>query len=310
MELSMALMRQIAGLFIMAACGIALVRLNVIQRDECHVLSKLGVYLFSPCLVFSGFLIELTPERSQGLLIAFVLAIVIHLFFILLIRINQKMGCRSGMDNASVLISNAGNIVIPLVVGTIGRDYILYAAPYLIVQNMITWTYGVKLISGEKKFNWKKIVKNPTLCMILIGFILLFTGINLPKELSSTIESLGNCMPPLSMILIGISIADIKKEKWKEGMSTLPVIFERLIVFPALTLILVFILNVVYPMEAIWKIVFVVMLGAAGPSAALVPQIAELYGKDTERASYINLLSTMFCIVTLPIVTYVLQAVL
>ncbi len=216
----------------------------------------------------------------------------------------------SGVDAASILISNAGNIVIPLVIGTVGREYIVYATPYLIVQNMFTWTYGVRLVSERDKFDLKQIVTNPTLIAIFIGFILMAAGLTVPSAIASTIESLGNCMPPISMILVGVSIAELDMEVIKRMRGIGRVLIGRLVVIPVIAMALVMIFNSVFCLSEMWKVIFVVMLGAAGPSAALVPQIAEIYHKNTERASYINVVSTLCCIVSLPIMAYLLQIVL
>jgi predicted permease len=58
-----------------------------------------------------------------------------------------------------------------------------------------------------------------------------------------------------------------------------------------------------------WEILFVVMLGASGPSATMVVQIAQLYNNKEDRASAINVASTLACVVTLPLMALIAQAV-
>ena len=43
-----------------------------------------------------------------------------------------------------------------------------------------------------------------------------------------------------------------------------------------------------------------VLLATAAPAAAMVTQLAQLYNKDVKYASVINVMSVIFCIVTMP----------
>ena len=49
------------------------------------------------------------------------------------------------------------------------------------------------------------------------------------------------------------------------------------------------------------NILLVVLLATAAPAAAMVTQLAQLYGKDAKYASVINVMSVIFCIVTMPL---------
>ena len=48
-------------------------------------------------------------------------------------------------------------------------------------------------------------------------------------------------------------------------------------------------------------ILLVVFLAAAAPAAAMVTQLAQIYDRDSKYASVINVMSVIFCIVTMPL---------
>ncbi len=48
-------------------------------------------------------------------------------------------------------------------------------------------------------------------------------------------------------------------------------------------------------------ILMIVLLATAAPAAAMVTQLAQLYDKDVKYASVINVMSVIFCIITMPV---------
>ena len=53
------------------------------------------------------------------------------------------------------------------------------------------------------------------------------------------------------------------------------------------------------------KIVYILFLAVIAPTGVLVTQIAQLYHQDAEYASAINVVTTLFCIVTMPLMTWI-----
>lgn len=297
-------------LLLMALCGVLLEKGGVLHQKECQGLSRICVYLFAPSMILNAFLAEWTKEQKLGLLFAALCAVAIHALFLLVTALVRKPLKLGGVDQATLILTNAGNIIIPLVAGTIGQRYVVYSAAYLGVQNMITWTYGLRLIGDQREVQLKRIVKSPALIAIAIGVFYVVVPFPIPDIVRRTISDLAACMAPASMILVGIVCADFGwKKLWKiEGLWN--ILALRLIIYPVLAGAILVSFDRLVQLQEMWQILFVMLLSAAGPGAAMVPQIAQVYQNDVQRASGLNVLTTIFCTVTMPLMTLLIQMVL
>lgn len=51
----------------------------------------------------------------------------------------------------------------------------------------------------------------------------------------------------------------------------------------------------------------VIILGAAAPTGSMVVQLAVVYGKDAPKASIYNVMSTILCVLTMPLIIFLFQ---
>ncbi len=72
------LLEQIVQLFLCIVLGWLLVRLRLLKPEDSRVLSKVCLYLVTPCVIINAFQIQRTPELLQGLALSLGAAIGIH----------------------------------------------------------------------------------------------------------------------------------------------------------------------------------------------------------------------------------------
>ena len=309
MELSLLVLEKIAGLLLMALCGVVLVNTGAIRQQDHDTLSKLCAYIFTPGILLSAFLREWTREEKEAVLIAFLVSVVIHLFFLLLNTVFQHLTPLSAVDKGTLAFTNAGAVIIPLVIGTIGKEYIVFSGAYMVAQNMLVWTYGVITI-GRQKIQLKRVFTTPAILAIIAGALLMLLDVRVPQGLADVISDLGACMAPVSLILIGIVCAGTGLEQFRSMPGLVKVTVMRLLLYPLLSLPILMLLSRVIHHSQSWQILFVMMLCSAGPGAVLVPQVAQIYRNEQERASYLNVITTVCCAVTMPLITLIAQMVL
>ena len=158
--MALALLIKIGSLFTIALGAYALVKLRVLRSEDSRTLSLIMLYLICPCTIISAFQIDSTPELRSGLLLAFAAAVIIHvglLIFNMIIRTPLRM---SPVEQASVIYSNAGNLIIPIVCALLGQEWVVYTCAYICVQIVLQWTHCKPLISGETHLDIKKIITN------------------------------------------------------------------------------------------------------------------------------------------------------
>ena len=255
MELSLLLAQNIFGLFLIIFVGYLTVKCRVLTPDDSKVISKIVLYIVCPCTILNSFQIDFTNEKLMGLILSFIGAIVVHLIFIPLTKLLGQIFHFMPVEKATLIYSNAGNLIIPLVASILGEEWVLYTSGYMVVQTILIWTHGKNLVCNEKQYDFKKIILNVNVIAIMLGMIMFIARWHFPALIHDTVSSVGSMVGPLSMLVIGmllgnIDILSIFKEKrvllgnidilsiFKEK-RVYGICFLRLIVYP-LAVILAF----------------------------------------------------------------------
>lgn len=308
MELSLLLMEKILSLFLIVIIGFCIVRWGLLDEDDARPVSNFVMYVISPCVFFSAFNQAYTDERFRGFLLTLLGGILVHAVYIIAAGILKKPFHMLNIEQASLVYTNAGNLTIPLVASVLGEEWTFYACGYAVIQTILMWTHCCSLVSEKNMMQVKKIILNPNIIAMAVSFILFMTGVQLPGLLQETISDLSGMIGPLSMIVIGMSIArmDLKKVFLKSGRIYL-ITFLRLLVFPCLIIFLFRFSGIFQLHSRSREILLVTILAASAPAAASVTQFAQIYRKDYELASSINVCTVIFCIITMPVILMLYQ---
>lgn len=163
------------------------------------------------------------------------------------------------------------------------------------------------MICEEKKPDFKKIITNTNMIAILFGIFLFLAQISLPGPVDSAVRSLGSMIGPLAMLISGMLIAGTTPQE----ILTFPhiglVTILRLIGVPLLTILLLKFSDLASFAENGSQILLVTLLATITPSASTITQMAQVYGKDARYAGAINVITTLFCMITMPIMVYLYQ---
>ena len=207
------LIQKIVQLFVVLFLGFLFVKLKLVKADDSTVLSKFSLFLLMPSAILNSFAIEMTDEVMRGLLLTFGAAIVVHLVLLLIDFIYHRFFHAQAVARASVMYSNAANLIIPIVSFVLGDEWVIYSCAYLSVQILFLWTHGVRMFSREEKFNLRKILLNVNIIAVVIGIFLLISGLQLPKMATDIIGSLGSMVGNVGMLICGMVAAKIDFRK-------------------------------------------------------------------------------------------------
>lgn len=213
--IALLLMQQIAVLFLIMGLGFLIVKLGIVKTEDSRVLSMVTIYLVLPCVTIHAFQIEYSTKIRNGFLLAVAVAILIHVVLFVVCGILRKLLKMDEVETASLIYSNAGNLILPLVTSILGEEWVIYASGFLCVQTIIVWTHGQSLMQGQRQVNLKKIVQNINLIAILTGLVFFLCNIHLPKIIDSMTSSLAGMIGPISMVMIGMLLAGVD---WKLGL--------------------------------------------------------------------------------------------
>ena len=299
MELSLLLGKHIASLLLMLLAGVALVRLKVLRPGQEVVLNKVVLYAVTPCAVVNAYQMEYTPARLAALGIALGGAAFFFLVSFLLARVLRRPLKLEPVEEAGLIYSNCGNLILPLASALLGREGVFYASSYLLIQTLLMWTHGCSLISGEKG-DWKKALLNVNLIAVALGLALFLLRVSLPEILMNAVSGMSAMLGPLSMLLLGMMLASASLRQVFARPRAWLLAALRLIGLPLAALLLLVLTGLTHT-EPARGVLLIPLLQGAAPCAAMVSQFAQLYGKQPEWAGSINVLTTILCVVTLPL---------
>lgn len=170
MQISIILLGKLINFFIMILLGFILVNKNILKSSDSRILFyHRGIP--GDALCHNWFIWDwiLPKEKLQGRYFPAVIAVIIHVLLLIFINIGRKFWHWTPVECATVMYSNSGNMIIPLVSAILGSDYVLYSCAFMSVQLIFLWTHCSTMLSEKPHLEWKKIISNINVLAIIAG---------------------------------------------------------------------------------------------------------------------------------------------
>ncbi|MBO4992035.1 MAG: AEC family transporter [Firmicutes bacterium] len=301
------LIRKIVQLFLIMGLGVIIVKAGVVRSEDSRVLSKLALYLLVPFVILKAFQLDMTPDIRNGMLFAFLMSAVMHSGQIGIALIGKKLVRLDTVEQNSVIYPNAVNLILPLVTYMLGPEWIIYSSAVASVQLIFLWTHCVGSFAGWENMSFKRMILNVNTLSVLGGIVLLITGIRFPAIVNEVADSMGSMLGPFAMLIVGMLLAETDMKEMVRRKRLFLVVFLRMIFCPALFLILMKLIRPETFLEGGHEIALTILLTASSPTATTVTQFSQLYDRDANYASAINITTTLVCIVTMPLFVYLYE---
>lgn len=283
--ISLILAEKIFSLFLIMFMGYAVVHWGLLHAEDSKTLSLISLYLISPCVIISAFQVQYTPDVLHGLLLALAAAVLLHVGIIVVVNLLGHALHLDAVEKASMIYSNAGNLIIPIVTAVLGKEWVIYSSAFLSVQLFLLWSHAKSMLCGEKSFALKKVLTNINMIAILAGAALFLLHIQLPAVIEDSLDMVGSAIGPISMIILGMLMAGI----------------------PLAAVALLKLSGLAHLVPDGQTILLVSLLATCTPSASTITQMAQIYGRDADYASAINVVTTLLCIFTMPLMVALYQ---
>lgn len=286
-------------------------------ENESKYMSNLLLFVISPCLILNAFTIPYSVEKIKAIGTSALISLITLSFLILLsiifIRSKTEIGkSRDCLDKIAFVYSNAGFIGIPLINGVFGADGVFLLMGYIVMYNTLLWTHGISTITG--KLGFKQILTNPNILAILAGVIIFVTPIELPSIFKQTVKIVGDLNTAVSMIILGLLFANFKKPQKGEKTPSFrisKVVVFRLILLPVALLVLYkLLLTFVFVSPEMYQIIMIAFIAATCPVGMNVANFAVIYGKEESYCSLLVAISSVLCVITLPVMVKIAEMVL
>lgn len=296
MSITLLLLKQNLIMMLYLIVGYFLFKKKLVGTQGSADIGRMLLYVVMPCAIINSCLEEFSMEKLEGLAVSFLAALLALLLAMIVSRLTFSKEC--GIERFGTAFSNAGFIGIPLVQMTLGEDAVFYIASFVALLNILQWTYGVVVMSGDKStISPKKIATNPIVIGFVIGLLLFVLPVSLPSALSGVIGTVASMNGPLAMIVLGTYLAQCNLRTLFTDKMVYRCVLIRLIVIPLLTILLL----MPFP-EKYETLKLTVLIAAAAPIGANVAIFAQLYHADYTQAVKEVCVTTIFSIVTLPLI--------
>ncbi len=295
MEIVLLLTKQNIVMFIYMFIGYFLFKKKLVGTQGSADFGRMLLYIVMPLAIFKSYLSDFSLERLEGLAISFAMAVLSLVLAILISRLCFKKEYE--IERFGVAFSNAGFIGIPLVQMTLGDDAVFYISSFVAILNILQWTYGVIVMTGDTSaITMKKIRTNPIVISFVAGLAFFFLPISLPSLLTGMIGTVASMNGPLAMVVMGTYLAQLPLKTLFTDKTVYKSTIIRLVLIPAVTMLLLL------PFPEKYNIIkLTVLIAAAAPIGANVAIFAQIYDKDYTQAVKEVCMSTIFCIVTFPL---------
>ncbi len=222
-------------MFLLVGIGFFIRKKGIVNTEGRMNMIDLCLYITLPFNVLYSFLRKWDWELFIACGVILLLSVgfnAISVFFSAVLYKKQEINKQKPLKYGTI-ISNSGFLGNPMVEGIYGSEGLLYAAIFMLPVRIVMWTIGIAVfLKGNKNKLWKNIMTHPCIVAIYLGVIVMVSGIQLPVFVEKTITGISNCNTPLSMMLIGMMLAEVKPK----GLIDKTMVFYtavRLLVIPA-----------------------------------------------------------------------------
>lgn len=300
-----ALFEQMIVLFLTLIIGFVASKTGIMTEDANKNISKLVAKVTNPLRIVSSVLTGQRLLSNFDVLLMTLIAAGGYVFLIStslalpkLLHVKREHG---GLYRFMYIFSNINYIGYPLVAALFGPGAMFHVTIFVLAYQIICWSYGVHLISGEERFRpkWSALL-TPCIAAALLAYVIYLTDLPVPKVLAQTAESVGSMTSPLAMLIIGCSLGRLSFRSIFGQWRLYVLSALKLIVLPILTY---FLLRGVIANELILGVTVISM---ALPTATNTTIISYEYNADGTLASSGVFMTTLLSVATIPLVMQLL----
>jgi len=277
-------------IFGIIALGFLLKKINIITRQGQKELTNLVIYLVLPANILNSFLTENDTSVVGDMLAVLLISVTVQVLSPLYAKLLFPREEENRKKNLvfATLCSNAGFIGNPMAEGVFGSVGLMLASVFLIPQRIAMWSEGIAIYSGssDRKATLKKVVTHPCVLACVLGVILMLLHVQLPNYLLTPLKTVGRCNTALSMLVIGMILADIDL-KTIVDKTVIVFTIHRLAVIPAIVMLVLMCL----PVSPLARGLCVLL--TAMPAGATTAMLAEKYNRDPGFATKLVIFSTL-----------------
>lgn len=289
-------------LYLMVIIGFLSRKRGILTAYVKEAMAQLLLYVTLPLLI----LYSLNTSMTRAMLIEFTWLVTMSIFMIVssalfasfLRKKADLPGHQKTVYESLIIFGNQGFIGVSIIYIIMGETGIMYVTFFNVCYLFFIWAYGIYIFTKKNNVaDWKQVFFNPGVVSTLLGLSIMFSPLHWPEPFLRTFEMIGKMTIPLSMLLIGCLLADMKKTQVKSYLRNQYIwsaAVTRLCIIP-MFLFVFLLFGVPYPLFVI------AVITSAMPSASTVSVYAQKFGGDVSFSTVGVMLTTILCLFTIPL---------
>ena len=282
-----------------------IVRKKLFSAEGQKDLTQLLIYVLLPCTLIRAFNVPFNSQSfvfsGQIMLIMIIAYTISTISSVFLAKTISKDKPTQAILIMGMTLPNVGFMGYPIIESILGKEYIIFAIIANIVFELLSWGVMISILkkymnSTNKTSLIKQLATTPPIIAIAIGLLVHISPFKIPEPFFGTINLLGNAMSPIAMIIVGMSLAKANLKSIFLKKELYFVAFVRLLLYPALMILILKQFN----FDSIVYTIPIILFSM--PSAGYTSILVSKYGGDDTFASEIVTICSLLSMVTIPII--------
>ena len=296
-------------MFLLIGGGFFVVRAGLIPAGASKPMSTLLMKVAVPATVFCSMLRPYDPSFLKlGGSMLLLGAVMLPAYAALSLGLARALGVpegRKGMWCCCATFGNNGFMGFPVALALFGEEGLSLTVILSIPFSFLLFSMGAKLIcmdqpegSAAAPVSWRQAVFSGINLSMALGLVVYFTQIQIPQAVLGPLEYLADMTTPLSMIVSGMNLSQGKLSEVVRDRGALTASGFRLLVYSLLGWC---VLRLIPGLDSLVFGAF--LINMAMPTAAVTTFIAEEHDGCTQLAARTVFLSSLLCILTIPLIS-------
>ena len=288
--------QQMIVMFVLMCFGFVMYRKGMLDDNGSDQISGILLNVCTPLIIINAMNVEYSHEAFSLMVRTALVSIVLFGLAIIISRLIYRNS--KPIEQFSSIFSNAGFIGIPLVGAILGQDHIFILTVFILISNIVAWTYGVNLLDQGNK-NTAALLKSGVVIASFVGVVLFLSPFTIPFVLAAPIKMVADLNTVLAMFVLGIYIAKTDFKLLLSNSDVYLTTLVRLVVLPLVCVLLFSLLPSSY-----LKIKNVLLIAYAAPIGVIAALFSKKYQLNHTYAAGLVSFSTLFSIFSIPFILW------
>lgn len=293
---------QMLSMLLLLLVGVFSYRRGYVSATNTKPISNLIANIFNPAMVLSSVMGAELIDSHQSVRIVWIIAVTMFAFHIGFSFLTKGIFSKDRDEQINyqlmTVFTNFGYIGLPIVRAVFGPEKGVYVAVYILLFNLLVYTYGIALLQKEKQSlmtNIKQTLNIGTVSSVL-ALLIFMLGIPVHPVLQQTVTYLGGVATPLALMTIGFSLGQMNLSEIFLSKKVYLFASYKMLLLPVIEVLILKQFNL--PADVLG----VCGLMCAMPVGNLPTILAYQHGINADISSKSIVVTTMISVVTIPLI--------